>query len=101
MASVFGDDRDFKIVRLSQSRATMQTPGIPDRRYYMPKRRMAVWWEAKTAIGRPSAFQVAFRATCEACGEEYVLGTDEALTDWLVGKGIVERLPNGLRVNRA
>ncbi|HKA65434.1 MAG TPA: hypothetical protein VKD00_06915 [Methyloceanibacter sp.] len=100
MASVFGDDRDFKIVRLSQSRATMQTPGIPDRRYYMPKRRMAVWWEAKTAIGRQSPFQAAFQVTCEACGEEYVVGTDEVLVDWLVAKGFAERLPNGLRVLR-
>ena len=100
MASVFGDDLDFKIVRFSQARATKQTPGIPDRRYYMPKRRMAVWWEAKTAIGRQSTFQAAFQAICEACGEEYVVGTDEALVDWLVAKRFAERLPNGLRVLR-
>ena len=88
----------FTAIRFSQARATMQTPGIPDRRYYSPERRSAVWWEAKTEIGRQSAFQRAFQALVEAVGEEYVVGTDEALTDWAVGKGFVERLPNGLRV---
>jgi len=88
----------FEAIRFSQPRNTMQTRGIPDRRYYSPSRRSAVWWEAKTAIGRPSAFQVAFRALVEAVGEEYVLGTDEALLDWAVAKGFCERLRNGLRV---
>lgn len=90
----------FDSYHFSQSRATMQTPGIPDRKYFSRERRAAVWWEAKTAIGHPSAFQVAFRANCEACGEEYVLGTDDALVDWAVSKGFAERLPNGLRVIR-
>lgn len=100
MVSVFGYDRDFGIVRFSQARPTQQTPGIPDRRYYSPARGVAVWWEAKTEIGRPSAHQVAFRAMCEACGEEYVIGTDDALVEWAVSKGYAEKLPNGLRVIR-
>jgi hypothetical protein len=91
----------FTAVRFSQARATQQTPGIPDRRYYSPERCAAVWWEAKTEIGRPSAYQAAFRAMCEACGEEYVIGTDDALVEWAVRKGYAERLPNGLRVLRA
>ena len=90
----------FTAIRFSQARATQQTPGIPDRRYYSAEKHMAVWWEAKTEIGRQSAFQAAFQAMCEACGEEYVLGTDDALTDWCVTKGYVERLANGLRVVR-
>jgi len=88
----------FTSIHFSQARATQQTPGIPDRRYYSPDRGAAVWWEAKTAIGRPSAFQTAFRALVESVGEEYVLGTEEALVEWAVGKGFVERLANGLRV---
>lgn len=88
----------FTAIRFSQARATMQTPGIPDRRYYSSDRQVAVWWEAKTEIGRPSPFQVAFRGLVESVGEEYVLGTDEALVDWAVAKGFAERLPNGLRV---
>jgi len=101
MLSVFGYDPDFFIVRYSQARATQQTPGIPDRRYYSPRNRMAVWWEAKTVIGRPSAFQVAFRRICEACGEAYVIGTDDALAEWLIAKGYAERVGAiGLRVIR-
>lgn len=88
----------FTAIRFSQARATMQTPGIPDRLFISPLRNSAVWWEAKTTIGRPSAFQVAFRGLVESVGWEYVLGTDEALVDWAVGKGFCERLPNGLRV---
>jgi len=88
----------FTVIRFSQARATQQTPGIPDRLYISPERRSAVWWEAKTEIGRPSAFQVAFRALVEAVGWEYVLGTDDALMDWAVRKGFAERLANGLRV---
>lgn len=90
----------FTAVRFSQARATRQTPGIPDRRYYSPERRAAVWWEAKTEIGRASAFQVAFRAMCEACGEEYVMGTEDALIDWAVSKGYAKRLPNGMQILR-
>lgn len=92
----------FTAVRFSQARATQQSPGIPDRRYYDAERRAAVWWEAKTEIGRPSAYQVAFRAMCEACGEEYVIGTDDALLDWLVAKGYAERVGTngGLRIIR-
>lgn len=88
----------FTAIRFSQARPTMQTPGIPDRLYISPERRSAVWWEAKTQIGRPSAYQVAMAALFASVGWEYVLGTDEALTDWAVGKGFAERLPNGLRV---
>lgn len=88
----------FTAVRFSQSRATHQTLGIPDRRFYCPARRVAVWWEAKTEVGHPSAGQLAFRAMCEACGEDYVIGTDGALTDWLVARGIVGRVSSGLRV---
>jgi len=88
----------FTAIRFSQARATQQTPGIPDRRYYSPDRRAAVWWEAKTEIGLPSAFQKAFRAMCESCGEEYVIGTEEALLGWVVSKGYAERIgPHGLR----
>jgi hypothetical protein len=90
----------FSAVRFSQARATQQTPGIPDRRYYSPERRAAVWWEAKTEIGRPSAFQTAFRAMCEAVGEEYVIGTESALVDWLERKGFAKRvgIAGGLQI---
>src|SRR5262245_25831873 len=90
----------FTAIRFSQARATQQTPGIPDRRYYSPERKTALWWEAKTEIGRQSAFQAALQAMCEAVGEIYVLGTDEALIEWAAGMGYVQRLANGIRVAR-
>ena len=88
----------FTPIRFSQPRNTMQTPGIPDRRYYSPARGAAVWWEAKTEIGRPSGPQVALRLLVEAVGEVYLIWTDEVLQEWAAQRGWVERLPNGFRV---
>lgn len=110
----------FTVIRFSQARATMQTPGIPDRRYYRPPREktsrqnalgptnatadipreggLSLWWEAKREGGKQSPFQRAFQELCEACGETYLVGTDSVLHDWAVARGLVERLPNGWRV---
>lgn len=82
----------FEIIRFSMARATMQTPGIPDRRYYSPRRKLALWWEAKAANGHQSAFQTAFQRMCEACGEIYLVGTEDVLLSFAVSRGWVERL---------
>jgi hypothetical protein len=101
----------FSSVRFSQARATQQTPGIPDRRYYRAgaaaqdapgsngklDRPLSLWWEAKRAGGRQSAFQEAFQAMVERHGEVYLCGTDEVLHDWAVEQGLVVRLPNGFK----
>lgn len=79
----------FEIVRFSQPRNTMQTPGIPDRRYYHPTRKLVLWWEAKRAKGKQSMAQQDFQAMVENCGEEYVVGTDDVLVTWLRWKGLV------------
>lgn len=79
----------FTAIRFSQPRNTMQSPGIPDRRYYLPTRKLGVWWEAKSAEGKQSKHQRDFQAMCEACGEEYVCGTDDVLVTWLRAKGII------------
>jgi len=79
----------FEIVRLSMPRNTMQTPGLPDRRYYHPTRRLAVWWEAKREGGKQSMVQQDFQAMVENCGEEYVVGTDDVLVAWLRLKGLI------------
>jgi hypothetical protein len=73
----------FEVVRFSQARATMQTEGIPDRRYYHRERKLALWWEAKSASGKQRKAQRAFQEMCEAVGEVYVLGTVHALAMWL------------------
>jgi len=90
----------FTVIRFSQARPTQQTPGIPDRRYYSPERKTALWWEAKRENGRQSAFQAAFQAMCESVGETYLVGTDSVLLDWAVERGFCERLANGIRVLR-
>lgn len=73
----------FRVIRFSQSRATMQTPGIPDRRYVHAGRCLAIWWEAKREGGRPSAYQLYFQAECNTIGENYVRGTDDDLAAYV------------------
>src|SRR5262245_18967467 len=86
----------FDAIRFSQPRNTMQTAGIPDRRYYCPSERLAVWWEAKREKGgRQSPAQRWFQKLVTACGEEYVVGPLEALENWLIEKELAARLPSG------
>ena len=47
-----------QIVHFSHPGRTMQTPGIPDRRYRLYG--VAFWWEVKKASGRLTKDQVAF-----------------------------------------
>jgi hypothetical protein len=79
----------FEIIRFSQPRNTMQSPGIPDRRYYHPSKKLAVWWEAKSAKGKQSMSQQDFQSMVQNVGEEYLVGTDDVLVTWLRWKGLV------------
>lgn len=86
----------FTTIRFSQPRASMQTPGIPDRRYYRGARgrsaastSFSVWYEAKAPNGRQSASQRRFQALVEACGETYVLGTFDEMLKWCRANGLV------------
>lgn len=85
----------FTAIRFSQPRNTMQTLGIPDRRYYRPdpaydvRFALAVWWEAKREGGKQSEAQKAFQALVESCGEEYVVGPLSALVAWCEREGLV------------
>lgn len=95
----------FTPIRFSQPRATKQTPGIPDRRYYLSPRlrvrfedsrhALSVWWEAKAEGGKQSAHQKAFQALVESCGEEYVVGPLSALVAWCARKGLVVNQSGG------
>jgi hypothetical protein len=69
----------FSIWRFSQSRATQQSPGIPDRRYVNVVWGVAFWWEAKKEGGEQSPHQRAFELECSSVGEHYVCGTDVTL----------------------
>jgi hypothetical protein len=91
----------FFTIRFSQARATRQTPGIPDRRYYRSAvsdsrlESMAVWWEAKTPNGKQSVEQKMFQALVESCGEEYVVGDLSALENWCAAKGLARWTESG------
>ncbi len=90
----------FTAIRLSQPRATKQTPGIPDRRYYRAPRvvrngqradfapSFALWWDAKTVAGQQSSAQREFQQLVESCGETYLVGTDDVLRSYLVERGL-------------
>jgi hypothetical protein len=73
----------FRAIRFSQPRVTKQTPGISDRLYIHPTRRLAVWWEAKTVFGKQSSAQKDFQALVECVGWTYLVGTDAVLTTYL------------------
>lgn len=79
----------FTAIRFSQSRETRQTPGIPDRLYINSSKRLAVFWEAKTEIGKQSASQRAFQTLAESVGWKYLLGTSDVLVAWAREQGLI------------
>lgn len=85
----------FTVIRFSQARATMQTPGISDRLYINPARELAVWWEAKSSKGKQSPAQRSFQLLIESVGWAYVVGTDDALIGYLESRTLLKRLPTG------
>ena len=77
------------IARFSQARATMQTPGIPDRAVFTWDGRFA-WLEYKAPDGKQSAAQRRFQEDCERCGVPYLLVDDaQQLADWLGAHAMV------------
>lgn len=79
----------FIAVRFSQPRNTMQTRGIPDRKYYHPTKGITLWWEAKTERGKQTPDQRAFQVNAESCGETYIVGTDAELITWARDQGLI------------
>lgn len=59
-------DLGADIIRFSQVRHTMQTPGIPDRRYR--HRGQAMWFEVKPEDGKLTAEQLEFLTREHECG---------------------------------
>lgn len=74
----------FASIHYSQKKVAKVTPGIPDRRYYHVRRRLFLWWEAKSATGRQRPGQREYQLLCDATGDPYVLGGLEPLRQWLI-----------------
>lgn len=74
----------FVVIRLSQKRRSKITAGVPDRRYYHQRRRLKLWWEAKSVSGRQRPEQREFQLLCDSTDDPYVLGGLDALRAWLV-----------------
>jgi hypothetical protein len=71
------------------------TPGVPDRRYYFPRHRLAFWWEAKRVGGKQSSAQKLFEEMCEACNDGYIAGPLVTLEDMLILMGIGRKEADG------
>jgi hypothetical protein len=94
----------YTSVHFSQRRASGQSEGIADRKYYADYRREGrahrhtFWFEAK-APGKEknqSEDQRKFQRMVEHAGEDYVLGGISELVTYLNGLGIhVRELPSG------
>lgn len=91
-ARLMCDMLGFSRWSLSQARATRQSPGWPDDFYTHPEKGLAVWYEAKAPDGKQSDHQKEFQRHVTHCGQEYVTGPSDAMTDWAVSKGLIRRL---------
>ena len=79
----------FTAWRLSQARATNQTPGLCDIIFTHPERGLLVAYEAKSPNGRQSPAQREFQRHVVAAGIPYVVGTVDALVEWCRSKRLV------------
>lgn len=70
------------VVSLSQSRASMVTEGLPDRRYRVDG--MAFWWEVKAADGKLTKDQFDFLMAENECFAPAGCGTLDDLNGFLV-----------------
>ncbi len=80
-----------EVVRFSQPRATMQTPGIPDLKVYCVRKRCSWWHEVKRPKGgKQSKDQELFQQMAEKCGETYILGGWEEAYAHLLSIGVLQ-----------
>jgi hypothetical protein len=74
------------VYRLSQPRASGQTPGVPDLLAFSPKRGLAfVEVKRPDGKGRQSLAQMNFEMQCRESGETYILGGVTEVANWLQG----------------
>lgn len=86
----------FVVIRLSQKRRSKITEGVPDRRYYHPRRRLKLWLEGKSSSGRQRPAQREFQLLCDATDDPYVLGGLEPLRAWLTANQVATFDESGL-----
>lgn len=75
---------------LSQPRHSMQTPGISDRIYAYPSRRVWFWFEVKVEGRKLSTEQIKFRDSCLAGGVWHFWGAVPELQRALQQFGILK-----------
>lgn len=80
----------FVPIRLSQKRRSKVTAGVPDRHYIHPRRKLAVWWEAKATRGQARPEQRQFLELCQQAGVNHVLGGLDELRAWLTLQRVAE-----------
>jgi hypothetical protein len=68
------------VYEFSQSRASQQTPGIPDLLLVWDD--CALWWETKSEHGTLSQAQATFALQCQRNGSPHGFGTFAAFADW-------------------
>jgi hypothetical protein len=82
-----------RVYSLSQSRATKQTPGLPDLWIMYPKW-VGFWWETKRQVGGDrSPAQIEFGEECAGAGVEYGYGDRHAFAAFLRLHNIPSPLP--------
>lgn len=73
---------DFAVYRLSQTRASQQSLGLPDL-YAMHPERGVLWLECKTDIGKQSKAQKQFQQQCIEAKVPYLCGGVKELAHWI------------------
>jgi hypothetical protein len=87
----------FMVYSLSQSRASKQTPGLPDLWVVHRELPLAFWFETKRQVGGTrSSAQLDFAAECERAHVGYAFGDRHAAIEQLLTLGIIERTEHGI-----
>ena len=76
-------------------RGTMTTPGTPDFYVVQYEHGLSFWHEAKSGGAKLNPAQKEFKRLTEACGQTVVVGDVDAATEWLIDRGIIERMNFG------
>lgn len=87
------------VYNLSQSRATNQTPGLPD--LWVTYGKQVAWWhevKAPTKRATQSPPQRVFQEECEGARVTYLLGGYHVAEEWLLFLGLMTRLSSGLAI---
>lgn len=77
------------VYSLSQSRASHQTPGLPDVYVFPGRGKPPFWWEAKAARGRGRPVQLKFKYLCEDSGVRCIVGGEAEVRAHLRALGIL------------